>query len=309
MTAAQAREVRDALLDHGVALVLCNGPLGAWDQVGDDWQEGRPTGVIEHNTSTMSATGPTGRPSLEWLLAPGYSKPAANLLTARGTPAMEGVQALGGSSTCALTFAAGLRSVLHCGKGGPWQHVQAAQDIGHRTLLGVEHDARQVYPGSEGALTEPQVEAGARIAAAIADMWGGDLTRIGTHTCWTDGCHTGDDGGPDPSGPFATVGRKDDTVGCGWSKRLDPAQPYNALFWRDKARAYLRKPGPTPTTGDLDMILINLPRSKWRLLSGNTLLDPGADGAAILQSAGVPVKVVTQAEWDTFNAKFPFVAK
>jgi len=305
VTAQQAAALRDALLDHGVPLVLCNGPLGAWDQVGADWTAGHPTGVVQHNTATATATGPTGAPSLEWLLNPGYSKPAANLLTARGTATGEGVRTLGGSKTAAVTYAAALRSALHSGRGGPWNLAGAWADAGHVTLLGVEHDARQVA----GGLTDAQVEAGARIGAAVADMHGGDLDRIITHTCWCDGCHLADNGGPIPS-PLPTRGRKNDTVGCGWDHRTDAPAPYNAPFWRAAALPYLtgNKP-PLPRPEEPPMILFNLPRSKWRTLAGNTLADPGADGAALLQKAGVPVYVCTQTEWDVMHARYPFVAR
>lgn len=306
MSATQAAALRDALLDHGVPLVLCDGPLGAWDQVGADWTNGYPTGVVQHNTATPSATGPTGAPSLEWLLAPGYSKPAANLLTARGTARTEGVAVLGGSKTAAVTYAASLRSALHCGRGGPWNLAGAWQDAGHVTLLGVEHDAQQV----PGGLTDAQIEAGARIGATIADMNGGDLDRIITHTCWCDGCHLADGGGPIVDGPLPTRGRKDDTVGCGWDHRTRGPYPYNAPWWRDMARQYLTgNTPPTPTREVPTVILLNLPRSKWRTLSGNTLADPGAEGADTLRKAGVPVYVCTQAEWDQLHARYPFVVK
>lgn len=305
MSAAQAEALKVALLDHGVPLVLCTGPLGAWNVAGADWTAGHPTGVVQHNTATPSATGPTGAPSLEWLLSPGYSKPAANLLTARGTARAEGVATLGGSPTAAVTYAASLRSALHCGRGGPWDAAGAWADAGHVTLLGVEHDAQQV----RGGLTDAQIEAGARIGAAVADMNGGDLRRIITHTCWCDGCHLGPDGGPIDA-PLPTRGRKDDTVGCGWDNRGKGPDPYNAPWWRDQARQYLTGTTPTPTPREAPtMILLNLPRSKWRTLAGNTLADPGTDGADVLRRAGVPVYVCTQAEWDRLHAVYPFVVK
>lgn len=300
MTAAQAALVRDALLDHGVPLVLCDGPLGRWDVCGDDWQEGKPTGVIQHNTATASAVGPTGRPSLEWLLNPGYSKPAANLLTARGTPTMEGVKPLGGSPTAALTFAACLRSALHCGRGGPWPLTSAAQDVGHRTLLGVEHDARQVGPGELGALTDPQIEAGARIGAAVADLWGGDVNRIATHTAWCDGSHLGADGSN--LGPYtATLGRKDDTWGDAWANRNNGPSAFNTLWWREQARKFLSKPIPQ---GDQKMVVIQYGVSRFRLIGGgdNKMKGISAMTADILKRGGVPVVTVNDVEWAALSS-------
>jgi hypothetical protein len=295
---SQAQDLRAALLDHGVPLLLCDG----WDRRGRSWPKGRPTGVVQHNTATASATGPTGAPSLSWCLNTSGTYPYCNLLTARGTAAAEGRAGIGGSRTAALTYGLTLLSAWHSGNGGPWHHAAATKDAGHLTLLGVEHDAKQVYPGQAGALTDPQIEAGARIGAAIADLWGGDTRRIVTHTCWCDGCHLGADGGP-VSAPLPTRGRKDDTVGDGWAKRNDPAHPYNAPWWRAQAAAMLSGAPPAPETPapetpeDTAVIVYN--GSTPYLLDAGRLVRLDTASANNARSVGVKAWSATAASWAT----------
>jgi len=281
--------VADALRDHGVPLVLCSG----WDRRGRPWQHGVPTGVTQHNTATPSATGPTGRPSLSWCMNLDGSYPFANILTARGPASVEGLSGTGGSPTAAVAFLMSALSAWHCGKGGPSPLLRADADLGHLTLLGVEHDARQVAPGQPGALTAAQVETGARIGAAIADLSGAGTKVIHTHTCWCSCCH---DVGAYPG---AHLARKDDT----WGDRPDsgPSAAFSAPWWRAQAVPYLTPGTPTPTPqqpAQEDDVMVLIHGRTPYLLSGGRLCRISDVTRQKLQGAGVPVAGVDSADWD-----------
>lgn len=280
--------VMEALRDHGVPLVLCSG----WDRRGRPWQHGTPTGTTQHNTATGSATGATGRPSLEWLLNLGGSYPYANVLTSRGAAEAEGYPGIGGSPTAAVAFLASALSAWHSGKGGPSPLLRADRDQGHLTLLGIEHDARQVGPGSTGAITDAQVETGARIAAAVADLNGGRIEVTHTHTCWVTGCHGV------AAGDLPTAYRKDDTYPDRPSSTDTDA--YSAPFWRARAAAYLTgavPPPPAPSiAGEVEEMILIHGRSPW-LLAGGRLCPITDVTRQKAQAAGIPVFGVDNADW------------
>ena len=139
-------------------------------------------------------------------------------------------------------------SAYHCGDGGPVPAlgVPSRGFLGQTRFFGIEIDDPGV---SSKSLTPYQIEQTAKTLAALAKLCGWDVGEaIGTHKCYTDGCH-----GWNPKGPSPTVGRKNDTLDGPWGSwpgSPDPA-PYNAPFWRAETAKYLGAPvtwdGTVPT--------------------------------------------------------------
>lgn len=222
-------QVLTALRDHGVDVKTVDG----WDRVGRSWRgpDGSPgmTGCVNHHTATRSATGKSGAPSLYWALN-AYDRPACNMVIGRG-PGDTHLLAAG--------------SVYHCGDGGPVPKLSIPSRgfFGQTRLWGNEFDD----PGLGPTLTDYQIDNGGRINAALVDLNGWEIDdAIGTHKCYTDGCH-----GWSSSGPLATVGRKNDTMDGPWRSwpGINVPQPYNAPFWRAEARKHLVAVAPQTWDG------------------------------------------------------------
>ena len=205
-----------ALIKHGVKVKTYKG----WDSVGRPWRgpDGSPglTGSVVHHTSTASATGSKGTPSLGWAVT-AYDLPVCNMLIGRDE---------------VWLLSAG--SAYHCGDGGPVPElgVPSRGFLGQTRFFGIELDDPGVKTDS---LTAFQVDQCARTLAALAELAGWDLNKaVGTHKCYTDGCH-----GWNRRGPSATVGRKNDTIDGAWREfpGSDKPKPYNAPFWRAAAKA------------------------------------------------------------------------
>ena len=220
-------QILAALMDAGVDVKTYKG----WDTIGRPWEgpDGSPglMGAVVHHTSTSSAVGSSGCPSL-WWATNAYELPVCNLLVGRGP-----------SDTYLL--AAG--SVYHCGDGGPVPAlgIPARGYQGQTRLFGIEIDDAGV---SASSLTPYQIETVGRTLAALAGLCGWDVdVAVGTHKCYTDGCH-----GWNPKGPSPCVGRKNDTIDGAWGEWPGDAnpEPYNAPWWRAQAAAWLS----TPATWD-----------------------------------------------------------
>ncbi len=274
-------EVLTALRDHGVPVKPCKG----WDTVGREWKgpNGSPglMGVINHHTSTPSAVGSSGAPTLEWLLT-AFSKPAANMLIGRG----KNDSYLASAGSCYHSGLGGPGPSIGC---GPRYHDNRDND-GHYRLFGIEYDD----PGtSRTSLTDEQLEYGGRTNAGIIDLTGNPIINIWTHTCWTDGCH-----GMNPYGPSLYVGRKDDTLGDGWGTTDKPV-PYNAPFWREQARRYLGGGAPLPPVREEeDEVVILIHGRTNYFLSGGTLCRISQLTADKAKAAGVKAFGVDQADWE-----------
>lgn len=209
------------LRDYGVDVQTYKG----WNTVGRPWKgpDGSPglTGAVVHHTATSSATGSKGAPSLYWAVT-AYELPVCNLLVGRGP---------------GDTYLLSGGSAYHCGDGGPVPAlgVPSRGFLGQTRLFGFEIDD----PGVGQTLTPYQIEQVARSIAALADLCGWDIDKaVGTHKCYTDGCH-----GWNPNGPSATVGRKNDTIDGAWREYPGSPlpKPYNAPFWRAEAKKYVKK--------------------------------------------------------------------
>lgn len=212
-------QVVEALRDHGVPIQLVKG----YDKVGLPWSRTDGiAGIIDHHTGTLSARGPVGHPTLGYLCN-AFSQPAANMLIGRGPKDV---------------FLACANATYHCGEGGPAFRNRLGLPIvpaGNRwdRLWGIEIDG---HP-TNGAryFTDWQEECTARSNAALLDLTGLPTARVGTHTCWTNGCH-----GFNPKGKSKTFGRKADT-----KEGPAPAHPgdpdphrYNAPWWRELTEPY-----------------------------------------------------------------------
>lgn len=212
-----------ALMDHGVDVRTYKG----WDTVGRPWRgpDGSPglTGAVVHHTATASATGSKGAPSLYWAVT-AYDRPVCNMLIGRGP----------GDS-----YLLSSGSAYHCGDGGPVPAlgVPSRGFLGQTRLFGIEIDD----PGkTASSLTPYQIENTARTLAALAELCGWDVDQaIGTHKCYTDGCH-----GWNPKGPSPCLGRKNDTIDGPWRSFPGDAnpQPYNAPWWREQTKAFMESP-------------------------------------------------------------------
>lgn len=196
-----------------------------WDTVGRPWQgpDGSPglTGAIVHHTATASATGDHGCPSLYWAVS-AYELPVCNLLVGRGP---------------GDTYLLSAGSAYHCGDGGPVAKlgVPSRGFLGQTRFFGIEIDD----PGtSTSSLTQYQVDNVGRVLAALAELCGWNIDdAIGTHKCYTDGCHGWN------TEPSPCLGRKNDTIDGEWSSwpGSTAVANYNAPHWRAQAKRWSRK--------------------------------------------------------------------
>lgn len=199
-------EMLIAFNDHGVDYKTYKN----WDTRGGTWGAygGGLDGIVMHHTSTPSATGSSGCPTLYWC-AETYDWAISNLVLGRGK---------------GDTYFLSAKPSYHSGDGGPWPAIgiNQAGNVGHHQLFGIEIDDR----GQGQTLTEYQVENAARIAAALSDLcgWPEDGSRIITHGDWTD---SGPYLGTSNYGPYRY--RKNDTL----------RQYYDQKFWREQATKYL----------------------------------------------------------------------
>lgn len=214
-------EVRQALLDHGVILDFYKG----WDTVGRQWKgpDGSPglTGGVIHHTANPNASSANYNDILGWAVT-AYDLPVCNML-------------IGKDKTTLL--AAG--SVYHCGLGGPVPALGVDQHgfFGQTRFFGIEIDD----PGIKvGTINDYQIDTTARTMAALAELCGWDVSKaVGTHKCYTDGCH-----GWNPKGPSPSVGRKNDTIDGAWASYpgSPSIEPYNAPYWRDQIKKRMKQP-------------------------------------------------------------------
>lgn len=244
-------QILAALRDFGVDVKTYKG----WDTIGRPWKgpDGSPglTGAVVHHTSTASATGSSGCPSLYWAVT-AYDKPVCQMIVGRGP-----------SDTYLLSAGSG----YHCGDGGPVPAlgIPSRGYLGQTRLFGIEIDD----PGlTASSITPYQIEQVGRTLAALADLCGWDLDKsILTHKCYTDGCH-----GANPNGPSPCLGRKNDTIDGPWRAYPgDPnPEPYNAPWWREQARQWLGAPttwdGTVPGFAAIKRSETGEPnRASWRL--------------------------------------------
>lgn len=211
-------QLQTALIDHGVDFKT----YARWDTRGGTWGAygGGLDGIVMHHTSTASATGSSGCPTLYWC-AETYDWAIANMVMGRGP---------------GDTYLLSAKPAYHSGDGGPWPAIgiDQAANVGHHQLFGIEIDD----PGVKFTLTDYQIENAARVAAALSDLcgWPDDGSRIVTHQAWTDGSY-----GVNPKGPSPYLGRKGDTIhGGGWAEYPGEkvASGYNPVFWREQAAKY-----------------------------------------------------------------------
>lgn len=220
-------QVLAALRDFGVDVKTYKG----WDTRGRAWKgpDGSPglLGAVVHHTATASAIGSSGCPTLEWAAAPfGWNDyPACNAIVGRGP---------------GDTYLLSAGSAYHCGDGGPFPAIGVTERgyHGQFRLWGIEIDDPGTSPSS---LTDYQIDNTAKMLSAIGQLagWDSSFSTVITHKCWTDGCH-----GVNPKGPSPCVGRKNDTLDGAWGQYPVPAgvKPYNAEYWRDRAKGKLIPP-------------------------------------------------------------------
>ena len=220
MSAPTPSQILAALRDHGVDVRTYKG----WDTRGGRWGAygGGLDGIVMHHTSTASATGSKGCPTLYWC-AETYDWAIANMIIGRGP---------------GDTYLLSGNVAYHSGDGGPWPAIgiNRAANVGHHQLFGVEIDD----PGVKMTMTDYQVENAARTAAALWDLCGWpDDKRIVTHQAWTDGSY-----GVNPKGPSPYFGRKGDSLHKSWQEfpGSTKAENYNPVFWREQAAKYRAKP-------------------------------------------------------------------
>lgn len=216
------QEIRQALLDHGVNnLDFYKG----WDTIGRPWRgpDGSPglMGGVIHHTANPNASS-ANYPNILYWATHAYELPVCNLLI--------------GKSQSTLLSAG---SAYHCGDGGPVPALGIPQGgfYGQTRLFGIEIDDAGTKTNS---LNDYQIENTAKTMAALAELCGWDIDEaIGTHKCYTDGCH-----GWNPKGPSATLGRKNDTIDGAWREFPgDPnPKPYNAPWWREKIKSEMKPP-------------------------------------------------------------------
>ena len=103
---------------------------------------------------------------------------------------------------------------------------------------------------------------------------------VGTHKCYTDGCH-----GWNPKGPSPCLGRKNDTIDGPWRAYPgDPnPEPYNAPWWREQTKMWMESPvtwdGTVPTLKSVQRAEKDRSanRATWRLAC--RLFDLGFKGS------------------------------
>ncbi len=249
-------QILAALRDFGVDVQTYKG----WDTIGRPWRgpDGSPglSGAVVHHTSTASATGKSGAPSLWWAVN-AYELPVCNALVGRGP---------------GDTYLLSGGSAYHCGDGvtPSWLGGQRGY-YGQTRLWGIEIDDPGVKTDS---LTDYQIENVGKMLAALSDLCGWDVDKaIGTHKCYTDGCH----GWQSKANPLVreggTRGRKNDTIDGPWAEWPGSSrpEPYNAPYWRDEASKHLAQPmmwdGTIPTRRSASRAYYEgLPnKAAWRL--------------------------------------------
>lgn len=208
-------QIKQAFIDHGVKFK----EMKNCTTIGRPWDSANPlVGHVHHHTSTPSATGNTGAPTLEWILT-AFNKPAANALVGR-----DGVVYICSWGSC-----------WHSGLGGPWKSRGLGEgNVGHLRLWGTEIDD----PGESNTITAAQIESVGRMDAAFLALCGWDKYALINHADWTDAGQwlKNPQGVADgPAGKYE--GRKNDTL----------RKYYSADFWRANAVKYaLKKPTPAP---------------------------------------------------------------
>lgn len=208
-------QIKQAFIDHGVRFK----EMSNCSTIGRPWDSNNPlVGHVHHHTSTPSATGDTGCPTLEWIMT-AFSKPAANAIIGR-----DGV-----------VYVCSWGSCFHSGLGGPWKSRGLGEgNVGHYRLWGTEIDD----PGESKTITAKQIESIGRMDAAFQKLCGWDEYALINHADWTDAGQwlKNPQGVTDgPAGRYE--GRKNDTL----------RQYYPASFWRSNAKKYVVNPTPTPT--------------------------------------------------------------
>jgi len=206
-------QLKQAFINHGVRFKEMNN----CSTIGRPWDSNNPlVGHVHHHTSTPSATGKTGCPTLEWVMT-AFSKPAANAIIGR-----DGVVYICSWGSC-----------FHSGLGGPWKSRGLGEgNVGHYRLWGTEIDD----PGVGKTITAAQIESIGRMDSAFMEVCGWDKYALINHADWTDAGKwlMNPQGQPDgPAGKYD--GRKNDTL----------RQYYSAEFWRTNAAKYGPKP-PVP---------------------------------------------------------------
>lgn len=208
-------QIKQAFIDHGVKFKEMKGCT----TIGRPWDAQNPlVGHVHHHTSTPSATGNTGAPTLEWILT-AFNKPAANALVGRD----------------GIVYICSWGSCWHSGLGGPWKSRGLGEgNVGHLRLWGTEIDD----PGESKTITAAQIESVGRMDAAFLALTGWDKYALINHADWTDAGKWLMDANGKPDGPAGKYeGRKNDTL----------RQYYSADFWRTNAAKYsLVKPVPAP---------------------------------------------------------------
>jgi len=217
-------QILAALRDYGVDVQAYSG----WDTVGRPWKgpDGSPglMGAVVHHTSTASATGSSGCPSLWWALN-AYELPVCNLLVGRGP---------------GDTYLLSAGSCYHCGDGVTPSWLGSQRGFyGQSRLFGIEIDDPGVRASS---FTPYQIENVSRTLAALSDLCGWEPRALGTHKCYTDGCHGWQDKANPTVSQGGTRGRKNDTIDGPWSEWPGDSnpEPYNAPWWRQNVEAYAK---------------------------------------------------------------------
>lgn len=207
-------QIKQAFIDHGVNFK----EMKNCTTIGRPWDAANPlVGHVHHHTSTPSATGDTGCPTLEWIMT-AFSKPAANAIIGR-----DGV-----------VYVCSWGSCFHSGLGGPWKSRGLGEgNVGHYRLWGTEIDD----PGVGKTITAKQIESIGRMDAAFQKLCGWDDYALINHADWTDAGKWLMNAQGQADGPVGKYnGRKNDTL----------RQYYPASFWRANAKKYVI--GPKPPT-------------------------------------------------------------
>lgn len=199
-----ASQVLEAVKASGVKYVLEDG----WDnpaigKYGSGW---KPAGVVLHHTANGGAKGNT--PSLRWVLHNEYAPVrACHFLVGR-------------DGTVHVIYALGC---YHAGAGGPMKvgGVSIPKDLGNRYLYGIEIESKGTNPSVTAGpddvdgFTPAQVQAAARLSAALVKLLGKDESAVIRHRDWAPG------------------------------RKTDVLQPLS--YWRSLIAAWLAvKPAPKP---------------------------------------------------------------
>lgn len=190
-----AKQLREAFTDHGVQLVVHRR-----ERSRDQWANGLRAATCHHTA---------GKNSVEYL-ATQWRLPGANCVIQNGR--------YNGMAKDGLAVILAWGSAWHSGTGGPWPGV-AGRDALHLVSWGMEFES----VGTRPDMTDPMIENGARMLAALIDL-GMPRQHIHRHEDWTDGT------GPVGGYPLPTNGRKIDTNNR-W---------YPTSFWVKHAGLYVK---------------------------------------------------------------------